>query len=163
MSHGRLKIGEIVPITYNSYRGDVGVFVQATLVDDSNTVIDTVDVPYTGNGLYRNTTKNMPATLLLAVKVNFYRDAAFTILDTNYQELLFVYLQADVQQTPGSISVIERIEGTIKQNNRLSALLKTSRIQATIAPKRIKATIKQQKIFGRIKQQNRITGLIKEC
>ena len=161
MSIERLKIGEPLPLRLNAFDGKATLFPQVILRNAADTLVGTFDLTHVADGLYKNAAQTFPATPLLTAIYKVYSDAGHTVLDTNYQDMLDVFLQADAVLTPNSIQIVERVEVKLKQN-RITYALATARVLTALKSTRLKVIVIQPKIEGRLKQ-NRITGVLREC
>jgi len=162
----RLKLGEQIPMIWNSFDGrddSFGdIYPQAELYDANDTLLGTFDLNHVSGSVWRRDDQTMPAGVLVYVIYKIYADSGHTVLNTNYQEMQDVFLKADAVATPGSVSIVERILGRVKTEQKVIGRIYTPKLVAKIKSVRLRGHVRQaSKIQGRIKSQ-KIKGIVRD-
>ena len=161
MSIEYLNFGQVMPLVVNAFDGSTAIFPQVTLRDNADALIGTFDLAHIGGGVYRNSARTFPSTLLVTANYKVFSDAGHTTLDLDYQERIDVFLQASAVVTQGSLQIVERVQALLSQD-KITGIIAQAKLRAQIKTVRLQAVCKQTKIIGII-NQNKILGIVKEC
>ena len=88
--------GDNIPIVLQISDGNIGVFPQAVITDDSGVVLGTVSLTHVANGLYQTTFIMTNDTYINSTYI-VYTDALHTIESTTYQRDIDTFLLTSIQ------------------------------------------------------------------
>lgn len=106
----RVKIGEVLPIQLQAFDGNVNLFPQVVLKDESGTTIlgSPFNLVHVGLGLYQNRAVQMTVNTIIVAIFKVYQDSGHTLLDPNYQDNIDVFIQENIILVPTGV-----IDGTM--------------------------------------------------
>lgn len=93
----RLKIGDVIPLSWQSGDRKTDLYAQAIVREADGTPFASspVDLVHIGDGMYSNRALLMPNNAIVTVQFNVYSDSGHTILLKKYQGDLDIFVKED--------------------------------------------------------------------
>lgn len=170
----KFKINQIVPLLLQLTDEDNGLYPQAILRDDTGTQIGLpLDLANVGNGLYKNTTFQMPSTSYITAQYKVYQDALHSIKSYRHPDTIKEVFYRDfageaIDSILSSINTLlaggfkgdlegfvldaGQLLGIIEDSENISALLEDSG--------NIVGFVEEDELIGMLASDESITGYI---